>query len=189
MRRSILISSAVIVCLLIACSDKDKYGGDSMINYPDLNLIMKDYLQQYQKSPYTFLRVETRKKKRDSTFLSAEKVDWKEVNTLFEKANLYQKQLDKQYTITVISDTLNPTMTLLYTSINPKNLVTKLSINAENTDNKIQSIYWETRDEGFFNSKEKKVLYVVGKTIQIQEYSKDAFSSGKKKIIQYVFLN
>ena len=80
-------------------------------------------------------------------------------------------------------------MTLLYTSINPKNEVQKLSINAENTDNKIKSIYWESRNDGFFNSEEKKVLYVVGQTLQIQEFSKKPFVSAKKKIIQYVFLN
>ena len=88
-----------------------------------------------------------------------------------------------------MSDTLYPIMTLLYTSINPKNSTQKLSINAENVDNKIKSVYMETKDNGFFFSEEKKVLYVVGRTLQIQSTTKKPFSAASKKIIQYIFLN
>jgi hypothetical protein len=160
-----------------------------MVNYPDLNLIVKDYLLEYEKLPNTFLKLHIENGHKDSTYVQATDIDWKEINSCFAKANLYQKKLDKQYLITVMSDTLNPIMTLLYTSINPKNLTQKLSINAENIDNKIKSIYLETKDEGFFFSEEKKILYVVGRTLQIQEFSKKPFASAKKKITQYVFLN
>ncbi len=160
-----------------------------MQNYPDMNLIMKDYLLQYEKLPNTFQKINITNGKKDSAYIKADDINWKEINTLFEQASLYQKKLDRQYTITVISDTLNPVMNILYTSINPDNLTQKLSINAETVDNKIRSVYWETRDEGFFSSEEKKVLYVVGKTLQIQEFSKKPFSSAKNKITRYVFLN
>ncbi|HQW47792.1 MAG: hypothetical protein IPH46_11715 [Bacteroidetes bacterium] len=189
MRSFHFLAFIFISSTFIACNNSNKYQGDSILNYPDMQLIIKDYLLEYEKLPNTFLKLHIENGKKDSTYVNATQIDWKEINGLFEKANLYQKQLDKQYIITVISDTLNPIMTLLYTSINPKNEVQKLSINAENTDNKIKSIYWESRNDGFFNSEEKKVLYVVGQTLQIQEFSKKPFVSAKKKIIQYVFLN
>lgn len=63
----------------------------------------------------------------------------------------------------------------------------KLSINAENTDNKIKSIYWESRNDGFLTVK-KKVLYVVGQTLQMQNLAKNHLYL-PRKIIQYVFLN
>jgi len=189
MRCLLLISGVSILSIMVACTGKNKYQGDSMVNYPDLTLIQKEYLSPYEKSPNTFLKVEFKNNQKDSSYLKAEQVNWKEINDLFAKANLYQKQLDKQYLITVISDTLSPTMTLLYSSLNPQNYIRKLSINAESTDNKILSIYWETQDEGFYSSEEKKILYVVGKTLQIQQFNKKVLASGKKKIIQYVFLN
>jgi hypothetical protein len=179
----------LLATIAISCTDSGKYQGDSMMNYPDLNLVVKDYLLEYEKLPNTFLKLEIEKGKKDSSYVKASDIKWEEIHTYFDRANLYQKELDKQYSITVMSDTLNPIMTLLYTSINPKNFTQKLSINAENIDNKIKSIYMETRDNGFFYSEEKKVLYVVGRTLQIQQTTKKPFSAAKKKIIQYIFLN
>ena len=183
-----------IFCIAIiigttACTQKRDFGGDRMTNYPDLNLIAKDYLLNYEKNPYTFLKISIEKGKKDSSYVKANDINWKEINELFSEANLYNEKYEKQYSITVISDTLNPLMTLIYTGINPQNLVQKLSIIAENFDSKIRSVYWEINDEGFFNSKQKKVLYVVGKTLQIQQYTKNAFEKEKRKIIQYNFLN
>ncbi len=175
--------------LLISCVNSGDYQGDSMMNYPDMNLIVKDYLSEYEKSPHTFLKLDIRNGKKDSSYVKANDINWKEIHSFFNKANLYQKKLDKQYTITVISDTINPIMTLLYTSINPRNYTQKLSINAENIDNKIKSIYLETKDNGFFFSEERKVLYVVGRTLQIQNTTKKPFSASSKIITQYNFLN
>ena len=189
MRVHKFIPGAIVFVFLISCGNKTTYEGDSMMNYPDMTLIMKDYLLPYEKSPNTFLKVVMEKDKKDSTYLKAEQMDWKEIHTLFNKANLYDSTLDKQYTITVISDTLYPVMTLLYTGIKKANPVQNLSIKADNTDSKINSIYWEISHDGFFSSEDKKILYVVGKTLQIQEFRKKTFSSAKKIITQYTFLN
>ncbi len=189
MRNAILLSVFFICTLYISCTGKKQYQGDSMANYPDLTLIMKEYLAKYEQGNNTFLKVQTEKQRRDSSFLTAAQMNWPEIHSLFEQANLYRKELDRQYSITVISDTASPTLNLLYTSLNPQNLIVKLSITAENTDNKILSIYWETRDDGLLSSEEKKVLYVVGQTLQIQELSKKPFSGARKKVIQYRFLS
>ena len=55
-----------IFCIAIiigttACTQKRDFGGDRMTNYPDLNLIAKDYLLNYEKNPYTFLKISIEK--------------------------------------------------------------------------------------------------------------------------------
>ncbi len=174
---------------LVSCNRNTEYQGDSMVNYPDLNLIMHDYVEPYEKEPYTYRLVTIENDKRDTSFLHAKDVNWHDIKQPFLEANLYQKKLDKQYKIDAITDTLTSTLSLIFTSLNHKNLTSKLSIKANLADNNIQSIYAETSDAGFFTSKESKLLFVNKRTIQLQESSKKPFSALKNKITTLTFLN
>ncbi len=179
----------IIFIQLFSCKSKTAYLGDSMINYPDLNLIVHDYIEPYQKEPYTFRLVTIENDKRDTAFLHAKEVKWDEIKQPFIDANLYKKEFDKQYKIDAITDTLTSTLSLIFTSLNHENLTSKLSIKANLADNNIQSLYAETNDAGFFTSKAYKLLFVNKKTIQIQESNKKPFSSLKNKITTLTFLN
>jgi len=179
----------VFFILSIACNKEEKYDGDSMINYPDMELILKENLEPYQKTPYTFKLMTIENGKKDSVFLKASEVAWKELKAPFLKANLYQKKLDKHYDINVFTDTLYGKMTMLLTSIDPKAITSKLSITAKSGTNNIMTIYAETHDAGFFITKEYKLLYVVGKTLQVQEAKKYPFMDVKKTIKTLSFLN
>ena len=190
MNHSIKNISLFLCCILfIACNKEGKYDGDSMINYPDMELILKENLESYQKAPYTFKLITLENGKKDSSFLKASEVVWKELTAPFLKANLYQKKLDKHYDINVFTDTLYGKMTMLLTSIDPKAITSKMSITAKSGSNKIMTVYAETRDAGFLTTKEYKLLYVVGKTLQIQEATKYPFMDVKKRIRTLSFLN
>ncbi len=174
-----------ILTFFYACKTKPIQEGDSMMNYPDMELIYKDYFIPIQNSNNQFLKIEYKENKKDSSVLNANNMDWNYMHSLFTEANLYDKKFDKTYSISIIQDTLDPLMTLIYTSLDKNNLVQKLNIKATVSDNKINSIYWETLKHGFMSKEEKKILYVVDKTIQIQEYNKKPLSDPSKTVIQY----
>lgn len=174
--------------LIIGCGKKD-YAGDAVTNYPDMSVILNEYLKPYEKSPYTFRRVSMEGSTKDTAYLQAKEINWKELEKPFLEANLYDPKLDKQYKIDVMSDTLTSMMTMVYTSLNKTNYTQKLSIKASLYDNKIRSLYAETKENGFFSSAEYKLLLVTGKTIQIQEATKKPFSSLKRKVTTWNFLN
>lgn len=179
----------LIVLMVISCGNKKNYDGNSMINYPDMEFIMNDYLTPFEASNQVYQELVIHDKQKDSSQKTTNQIDWNSIHHLFKEANLYQQVFDKQYSISVIRDTLDPLMTIIYTSINPNNLVQKMSIRALSDNNKINSIYWETNKHGFMSREDKKVLFVVGKTIQIQEFEKKPLSKSKQKITQYNLLN
>lgn len=187
-KRSFLLLLPFGLLLLTGCGKKE-YHGDAVTNYPDMSVILTEYLTPYEKSPYTFRKVSVDGDQKDTVYLQAKDVNWKEIEKPFLAANLYDPKLDKQYKIDVMSDTLTSMMTMVYTSLNRTNHTIKLSIKASLYDNKIRSLYAETSEKGFFSSADYKLLLVTGKTIQIQEASKKPFSRLKRKITTWNFLN
>jgi hypothetical protein len=179
----------LVSVLLFACGNKKVYNGDSMMNYPDMVLILKENLQPYQKDPFTFKLITIENGKKDSAFLKAKEVDWESLKSPFLKANVFQKKLDKHYRIDVLTDTLYNKITMLLTATEPSDITSTMSITARSADNKILSVYAETRDAGFLVSTEYKLLYVNGRTLQVQEVKKYPFMDAKRKVQTLTFLN
>jgi hypothetical protein len=178
-----------LVFCLVSCQSKQEYQGDSMVNYPDMGVLLEQNLKPYEKEPYSYRKVVIEGKQRDTTFLKAKDIDWKTIETLFNKASLFDKQYDKQYKINVLEDTIASTLTVMYNSLNPKNPTSTLNIKATQDNSQVLSIYAEVSEEGFFHSESYKLLYVNKRTIQIQEAIKKPFSSLKQKVTTYSFLN
>ncbi len=178
-----------LLFLFSSCSNPTVQEGDSKINYPDMELIYTDYMLPFQNSNQQFLKIEYQNQQKDTTKINSSEMNWDEIHHLFSEANLFDEKLDKKYLISIIQDTLNPLMTLIYTSLDQNNLVQKLSIKARVEDNRINSVYWETLKPGFMSKAEKKILYVVDQTIQIQQFKKEFFSKPTQSIIQYSLVN
>ncbi len=178
-----------VTLFFFACGNKTVYDGDSMMNYPDMELILHENLEPYQKEPYTFKLMTIENGKKDSVFLKAKDVDWDALKAPFLKANLFQKKLDKHYDINVFTDTVLNKMTLLLTAIDTKDITSKMSITAKTSDNKIMTLYAETRDAGVFTTIEYKLLFVNKKTLQVQEIRKYPFMDVKRKVQTLTFLN
>lgn len=179
----------LLLLLLAACKQAPRPDGDSMINYPDMEMILHENLEPYQHEPYTFKLTTVIDGKKDTSFLKASQVDWDEWKRPFLQANLYQKKLDKYYDIDVFTDTVLGKMTLLLSALDPKAITSKMSVMARTSDNKIMSVYAETRDAGFISTREYKLLFVNGKTLQVQETRKYPFMDVKRTVKTLSFLN
>ncbi len=179
----------LLTLFVSACGTKKVYDGDSLMNYPDVAMIFKENVEPYQTAPYTFKLMTIENGKKDSGFLKAKDVDWDALKAPFLKANLHQRKLDKHYNINVFIDTIYNKMTLLLTAIDPKDITAKMSITAKTSDNKIMTLYAETRDAGFFATTEYKLLFVNKKTLQVQETKKYPFMDTKRKVQTLTFLN
>ena len=172
-----------------ACGPDKVYDFDSLVNYPDVAMIFNDNLAPYQKAPYTFKLMTIEHGRKDSSFLKAKDVDWDDLKAPFLKANLYQKKLDKHYDINVFTDTIYNKLTLLLTAIDPNEITSKMSITAKKPENKIMTLYAETRDAGFFTTTEYKLLFVNKRTLQVQETKKYPFMKARTKVQTLTFLN
>lgn len=190
-KKTNLLLTVFILLVLnwIACTSKTEYNGASMINYPDMKVLLDQFMGPYKKEPYSFRQVVRDGDKQDTLFVKAKDVKWSDIESKFMKASLFDKKLDKQYQIDILEDTVASSLTVMYNSLNPKNPTSKLNIKSTQDNSQVLSIYAEVADQGFFVSEEYKLLYVPRKTIQIQEAVKKPFSSLKRKVTTYTFLN
>jgi len=176
----------VIVVLLItslACKHKATYyNGESMANYPEMELIWKENFEHFDRGPETYKLVMIENNKKEATFVHPDHIDWNEWKGPLVTTNIHKKEFDKQYKIDMFSDTLSNTMTILYSSLNLQNPTNNLSIVSNAMDNSISSVFVNYVDAGFFSSTSYKLLYVNGVSIQVQETIKKPFSKLKKRI-------
>jgi len=182
-------SIIAIIILFTACKSHTDYGGDSMVNYPDMEMIWRENVTPYQQDPHTFRLVVQQNKKADTTYPKANQVDWASLKKPFQEASINQVSLDHHYSLDVFIDSASSSSTLLLSAISPKDFTKKMSVSAPNGEHQIKTLYAEANESGFFSSKAYKLLLVRGKTIQIQESSKRPFSSLKTKVTTLTFLN
>lgn len=179
----------IFVLFVSACGDSTKkvYKGESYINYPDIYMLLRDNLESYEKSALKFsvLSIEGANKSQEE--LSASAMDWKDIKSIFYKANINQEKFDNKYRIDVFEDSTGTT-TLTYTALDPEIPTRVFTITATKLTGNLQSIYIEYRDQGFISSEEYKLLYVNGKLIQIQEWIKKPFRSLKERKRFFTFL-
>jgi hypothetical protein len=177
------------LCLLCACESKVERTGEAMINYPDITQIWKENVVPYQQGIYMYKQVITANGYTDTSMLKASQVDWKKYETAFFASNIYKKELNRMYELDFFEDAMSGTRTYLFTPLSKKAITKKLSVQVRPTDNALLSFYAETNDVGFFNSTSYKLLLATGKTIQLQERSKRAFSSPVASVTTLTFLN
>jgi hypothetical protein len=176
----------VIIALLItsiACKHKATYyNGESMANYPDMELIWKENFEHFDRGLETYKLVTIDNNKKDTTFVHPDNIDWNNWKGPLVTTNIHKKEFDKQYKIDMFSDTLSNSMTILYSSLNLQNPTNNVSIVSNGLDNSISSVFVNYIDAGFFSSTSYKLLYVNGVSIQVQETIKKPFSKLKKRI-------
>ncbi|MBL7766136.1 MAG: hypothetical protein JNJ58_08595 [Chitinophagaceae bacterium] len=175
--------------LLHSCKGRKNYDGDSVVNYPDMKMVFEENLKSYEQDPYTYKLIQSDGSEKDTSYLKAKDVKWKDLKKQFLEANLYRKELDKHYKIDIFHDTLYGTLTMLLTALDPDAYTSSFSLKARSSDNKIISVYIEARDAGFFSTTEYKLLFVNGRTLQVQESIKRLFGSRKERLTKLVFLN
>lgn len=175
----------MFVCCIgwLSCaSDKTYYNGENISNYPDLELIWKENIEQFDRGPETYKLITLQKGKRDSCFTHPNQINWNEWKDPFVVANIKKSKFDKHYKIDMFNDTLAGTLTILYTALTTNDPTRSISIVSDNTYHAIQSVFIEYNNPGFFSSTAYKVLFVNNESLQIQETSKKPFSAVVKRI-------
>ncbi len=169
---------------ITGCSEK-KYQGEDMINYPDLKTLFAKEVDI--EAPYLYTRVHQVGNVIDSTEVGSTDMPWDKITKIFSDASLQKEDLNFKYSIDIFNDTNARTM--YYKALAPKTYTRSLSIVSAIFDNNVQSIYFETVDDGLLSTTYYRVLLVPDDLIQIQERKKSLFSEDKMVIDTYYFQN
>lgn len=180
----------VLTALLFiaACKHKTPHGVGYR-NYPDMNMIVRDNLSPFKTFPKDFLLITGFGAQKDSQRMAAKKIDWSYFESALLKTNIYGKEFDHYYTITPVSEEMSTTITYVYESTDKTLPTKKIQVVLDAFDNKVQSIYIDYSNPGFFSSESYRILFVYGKFIQVQERSKRAFQKIKESVKQINFMD
>ncbi len=162
----------ILAFFVHSCAEKQEWSGDSYINYPDMEMIVEENIKPMQASSKSFRQIVKEGDKQDTIYVKSGEVNWQTVNELFTKSTLFNKDLDKQYTIDVLTDTVHSIMSVVYTSLNAELPVKLLTIKSSIDDRKISSVYVELTEDHLGGFENHKLLFVRNKSLQMQLHSK-----------------
>ncbi len=181
-----LLASSIF---LFSCKSNTSIEGDSVVNYPNLENIYNEQLARYETDTVLVYKIVQLGTTKDSTYTTTNKLQWEPIKQYFVDANFSKVAFDKKYKMDVLTEPYTDVITYLFTPLD-KNVYTKtLSIKSNQSTSILSSIYFERNERGFFSKKNIKLLYAVGKTLQIQEYTKKPFQKETRTITTYNFTN
>ena len=165
--RLILLILLSCTVMIFSCKEK-QYGGEDMINYPDMETILTQEVDMI--APYNYLHVQQVGDKIDSMDMPASKMPWEELKGIFKKGNLHKEALNFKYAISIMQDTMANTRTLYYEALAPDVPTRSISIVSNASNDQIQNIYLTMTDK---NPSDTRVLLIPNQLIQIQKRAKE----------------
>lgn len=186
---SILTFSGILFLLFLhGCqSEEKKFAGESYINYPDVRMLLRDNLESYESSALKFQLLKTEDGKKSSATLTAQEMPWQEIKNLFLQSDINSEKFDGKFSINVSEDS-NAFTTLNYSCLDPQCPVRMFTLQATRQTGHLYSMYIDYKDIGFLSQIEYKILYINGKLLQIQEWTKKPFRSRRYIQRMYTFI-
>lgn len=191
MKKTVLQAvSLLLLAVMISCSSKmDTYpeGYEEGDEYFSMKEFFDDQWKNKSELPYVYAKVtKVNDVVEDSVIMDWTNEAFAEIREEFEKADIGAPGYLGQYNFTLLED-LN-SRTLLYEALDKDAFTQKLILVLDAENNKITSVYAETKDEGIFSTENSKMTYIPDGTIQIVKFRKHMFSKKKEIIITYKFL-
>ncbi|MBX9449004.1 MAG: hypothetical protein KL787_04510 [Taibaiella sp.] len=191
MKKTVLQAACLLLlAVMISCSSKmDTYpeGYEEGDEYFSMKEFFDDQWKNKSELPYVYAKVtKVNDVVEDSVIMDWTNEAFAEIREEFEKADIGAPGHLGKYNFTLLED-MN-SRTLLYEALDKDAFTQKLILVLDAENNKITSVYAETKDEGIFSTENSKMTYIPDGTIQIVKFRKHMFSKKKEIIITYKFL-
>jgi hypothetical protein len=156
--------------------------------YFSVTMFAKDQVNTYWGQPFTLEKIEVINGKRDSSIVSAFKLDWASVLKPFFQSDISDPRFADKYNFSSFHDNTTSSTTYFYEAKENDLFTRNLQVVTDAYSNKIKSIYIETAENGRFSSKAQKLFYSPIKVIQIQEFQSSLIGKDKNIRTEYRFL-
>jgi hypothetical protein len=175
---------------LLSCQKAKKKDDIKAIDggYFSVTMFAKDQVKTYWGQPFTLEKIEVVNGKRDSSIVSAFKLDWASVLKPFFESDISDQRFAEKYNFSTFHDNSTSSTTYFYEAKEKGLFTQNLQVITDAYSNKIKSIYVETAENGHFSSRAQKLFYSPIKVIQIQEFQSSLVGKDKNSRIEYRFL-
>ena len=185
----VILRFFVVLSLLFTFSSCKENGPDLLAdvkgNYFSIKHYILDEWSTHAGEPITFKRTLKVNGKTDSSFQSAEQVDWVPLIKTFSETEISDRKYLGMYKFSQYDDDFDNTHNFIYIAGNKDLFTQKLLITIDINTMKVRGIYIETFKSTFFNECTQKLYYNPGKIIQVQQYDNPKLGSKKEMVLKY----
>jgi hypothetical protein len=186
-----VLSISLLVLLFVSCKKNVVPAANPDIKgtYWSIVQFAMDQWATYHGQPISLVKIVKEDYKVDSSYVSALKMDWgTDVFKYFFATDISDKKYLGHYNFSSFDETTNQAHVYSYEAIDEDLFTRKLWITTDPSNNKILSIYIETRKNADAKQEVEKLYFKPQKLIQIQQFENSSTGLKMEKEIKYRFL-
>lgn len=170
-----------------SCKQKPQEENPNVDTYFSVKQFLDDQWVNREGIPFTLRKITTFNGITDSSFIGLDSTVWQQIREKFDPTDISKPEfLDQYFYSNYDEDALD--LTILHYEAKDKNLFTqKMDVNVDMFNNRVRSIYIETRKKNAIYIKTEKLLYAPDQIIQIQQFEKSIVSPIKEMKVVYLF--
>ncbi len=199
--RYILYLLLLLPLLLLSCKEKQNSGSTGAreqelrpadsVSTDETYFSITDYFADqwsYRRGdPYTLLRLEFNGHHADSSYIPLDSALWFSLTRLFEQADISAPSFLGKYDFDMLEDHDMELIYLYYQARSPELYMQKMSITANLYNNRIKTVYIETKTQQNDILKRQKLQYIPDRSFQVQQFEKETGKPEKQVHIEYLF--
>jgi len=191
LKKHSLLPALLFAVILSSCARKkapEPAPDASQGTYYSIRDFINDQWSTYKGQPYLLARTITFNGAKDSSLIPAAAVNWGQIFKLFTETDISDPKFLDKYNFSMFVENMTQTRNFCYEAKEPGLFTRKLQIAADMFNNKIRSVYIETKKETFWNTETQKLFYSPVTSLQIQQHNDPRIGSNKDLVIHYQFL-
>lgn len=157
--------------------------------YFSIRQFAKDQFNTYWEQPFSFQRITKSNEKADTALITTEQMNWEEILAPFFAADIGKTDLVGQYDFTIINEDATVSKIYHYQAKNPELHTQQFQVVTDPFNDRIKSIYIETKEKNWWKETTEKLYYAPLKVIQIQSFESYLVGKSEQKLLEYRFMN
>ena len=185
-----VLSIAILAFTIVSCKKNHADTPNSVGNERYFSIVQfaEDQWATFHGQPFSLTKIVSENGKVDSSYLSALQMDWgTEVFKVFFATDISDKKYFGHYNFSSFDENTNQTHVYAYEAKDEDLFTRKLWITIDPYNNRILSIYIETRKDVDAKQEVQKLYYKPKKLIQIQEFENSSTGLKMEKEIKFRF--
>jgi hypothetical protein len=181
-----LLLSGIFSVLCFACtSKKAAEKPKDQETYFSVRQFLDDQWKTRKGQPIALLRITSFNGTSDSSFVNLDSTLWSNIRMKFDQADIGNPKFLDQYRFNLFEDADLQLVNLNYEAKSDELFTQKMNIGVDAFNNRVRSVYIETRIRNKVYRRSQKLYYAPDRVIQIQEYEKSATMPEKDLKVEY----
>ena len=183
----------VLSLSLFACKEKQNSNSvkeenkEEVQTYFSITEYFVDQWNNRRGNPYTLLRIVTLNGKSDSAFVVMDSTLWFSLRAKFDAADISDPKFLGKYKDEIFNDETTETNHIYFEAKEPNLFMQKMDISVDMFNDKVKSVYVETREDKENYAHTQKLQYIPDRIFQFQESERSSDAPDKELRIEYRF--